>query len=377
LKAKVPVAADLTWAQVHQFRLVRHHLLSPAPKKDLVRVIGDIGGAQAQVMSAAEMQAAVRVRCKVADVRTSLWKDKTLVKTWLMRATLHLVPATDLPIYTAAMGSFGIRNTNAWLKWMQITEPELNTIIDAIGEVLDGQALTRDELIARVGKGRPERIQLALKSGWGGLLKPVARRGLLCFGPSRGQNVTFVRPEQWLGTWREADPETALAELARRYLRAYGPATKHDFVRWWGQWPGVGNTAWAALAGELAPVSVDGQRMDILAADLDRLTSVKAEPSVRLLPSFDPYLMGHAKRDHLVAAEHGSRVSRTAGWISAVVLSEGRVVATWTHEVKKGTLAMTVDPLRRLAPATLKEVRLQADALAEALGLDHAAVTLA
>jgi len=377
LKARAPVAADLTWAQVHQFRLARHHLLSPAPKNDLVRVIGDIGGVQAQVMSAAEMQAAVRVRCKVEDVRTSLWNDKTIVKTWLMRATLHLVPAADLPIYTAAMGSYGIRNTNAWLKWMQITEPELTTIVDAIGEVLDGQALTREELIASVGKGRPERIQLALKSGWGGLLKPVARRGLLCFGPSRGQNVTFVRPEQWLGTWREADPETALAELARRYLRAYGPATKNDFVRWWGQWPGVGNTAWAALAEELAPVSVEGQRMDILAADLDRLTSMKAEPSVRLLPSFDPYLMGHAKRDHIVAVEHGSRVSRTAGWISAVVLSEGRVVATWTHEVKKGTLAMRVDPLRKLAPATLKEVRLQADALAEALGLDHAAVTLA
>jgi len=377
LKARAPVAADLTWAQVHQFRLARHHLLSPAPKNDLVRVIGDIGGVQAQVMSAAEMQAAVRVRCKVEDVRTSLWNDKTLVKTWLMRATLHLVPAADLPIYTAAMGSYGIRNTNAWLKWMQITEPELTTIVDAIGEVLDGQALTREELIASVGKGRPERIQLALKSGWGGLLKPVARRGLLCFGPSRGQNVTFVRPEQWLGTWREADPETALAELARRYLRAYGPATKNDFVRWWGQWPAVGNTAWGALAEELAPVSVEGQRMDILAADLDRITSMKAEPSVRLLPSFDPYLMGHAKRDHIVAVEHGSRVSRTAGWISAVVLSEGRVVATWTHEVKKGTLAMRVDPLRKLAPATLKEVRLQADALAEALGLDHAAVTLA
>ena len=228
MKARAPVAADLTWAQVHQFRLARHHLLSPAPKNDLVRVIGDIGGVQAQVMSAAEMQAAVRVRCKVEDVRTSLWNDKTIVKTWLMRATLHLVPAADLPIYTAAMGSYGIRNTNAWLKWMQITEPELTTIVDAIGEVLDGQALTREELIASVGKGRPERIQLALKSGWGGLLKPVARRGLLCFGPSRGQNVTFVRPEQWLGTWREADPETALAELARRYLRAYGPATLDD-----------------------------------------------------------------------------------------------------------------------------------------------------
>ena len=377
MKTKGPVAADVTWAQVHQFRLARHQLLSQAPKQDLVRVIGDIGGCQAQVMSAAELQAVVRVKCKVSDVRDALWKDKTLVKTWLMRATLHLVPAADLPIYTAALGSYGMRNTNAWLKWMQITEPELNDVIDAIGDALDGQALTREEVIARVGKGRSERIQAGLKSGWGGLLKPVARKGLLCFGPSRGSSVTFVRPQQWLGPWRKADPETALAEVARRYLRAYGPATKNDFARWWGQWPGVGNTAWAALANELVTVTIEGSRADVLAADVVRLTSMEPEGSVRLLPSFDPYLMGHTSRDHLIAAEHLSRVSRTAGWISAVVLSDGRVVATWTHEVNKGTLALTLDPIRKLAPAMMKQVHSQADAMAEALGLDRASVAVA
>jgi hypothetical protein len=114
-----------------------------------------------------------------------------------------------------------------------------------------------------------------------------------------------------------------------------------------------------------------------MAADLDRIATITAEPAVRLLPPFDPYLMGHATRDHLVGAEHRSRVSRTAGWISAVVLSEGQVVATWTHKVNKRTLALTVDPLRKLAPATLKGVRSQADALAEAIGLDHAVVALA
>jgi hypothetical protein len=377
VKAKGPVVADVTWAQVHQFRLDRHHLMRPAAKKDLVRVIGDIGGVQAQVMSAAELQAVVRVKCKVNDIRNALWTEKTLVKTWLMRATLHLVPAADLPIYTAAMGSYGMRNTNAWLKWMQITEPELNDVIDAIGEALDGQALTREEVIVRVAKGRSERIQAGLKSGWGGLLKPVARKGLLCFGPSRGSSVTFVRPQQWLGSWREADPETALAELARRYLRAYGPATKNDFARWWGQWPGVGNTAWAALANEVVPVTIEGSRADALAADVELLASIRPERSVRLLPSFDPYLMGHVSRDHLVAREYLSRVSRTAGWISAVVLSDGHVVATWTHQVNKGTLALTVEPIRKLAPAMMKEVRSQADAMAEALGLDRAAVAVA
>ncbi|HSS95017.1 MAG TPA: winged helix DNA-binding domain-containing protein, partial [Candidatus Dormibacteraeota bacterium] len=261
----------LSWPQVHAFRLQRHHLETRAPKKDLARVVGDIGGAQAQVMSSAELQAAVRVDCTVEDVRTALWRDKNLVKTWLMRGTLHLVPSIDLPLFAAAMGAYGMRNTNAWLKFMQITEAELADLTDAIGHVLDGQALTREELVAKVGKGRPDRVQLAMKSGWGGLLKPVARQGLLCFGPSRGQSVTFVNPRQWLGAWRHVEPDAALADLARSYLRAYGPATKQDFTRWWGTWPGVGKTAWAGLAGELVPVSVEGQPAELLAADVDEI----------------------------------------------------------------------------------------------------------
>ena len=162
--------------------------------------------------------------------RRALWRDRKLVKTWLMRGTLHLVPADDLPVFTAAMSSHLVRSPAAWLKYTQLTEREFTDVIQAIGDALDGQALTREELIAKVGKGRSERIQIALKSGWGGLLKPVARKGMLCFGPSRGQSVTFVQPRQWLGRWRDLDPEAALVEMGRRYLRAYGPATKNDFA---------------------------------------------------------------------------------------------------------------------------------------------------
>ena len=98
---------------------------------------------------------------------------------------------------------------------------------------------------------------------------------------------------------------------------------------------------------------------------------------MRLLPSFDPYLMGHSSREHLFATEHRARVSRTAGWISAVVLVDGRVVGTWTHEVAKRTLAITVEPFRKLSPSTLKEVRERASAIAEALGLAEAVVRVA
>jgi hypothetical protein len=376
VKAKAPVEAELTWGQVHAFRLQGHHLINRAPKKDLARVVGQIGGVQAQVMSAAELQVGVRVDCKVDDVRDALWKRKTLVKTWLMRGTLHLVPAEDLPIFTAAMSAFGIRNTNAWLKWMQITEGELMELIDAIGHSLDGQGLTREELIATAGKGRSEAIQQAMKSGWGGILKPVARKGQLCFGPSRGQRVTFVRPEKWLHNWRDMDPDAALIEIARRYLHAYGPATRNDFARWWGTWPGVGNKAWAGLAEALAPVSIDGQRADILASDVQRIPKRPTGGSVQLLPPFDPYVMGHSSRDHIVEAANLSKVSRTAGWISAVVLVDGRVAGTWSHVAQKGTLKISVEPFRPLATKTMAEIRRRAESLAETLGLGRTEVRI-
>ena len=183
MRVKTPVVADLSWQQVHAFRLAGHHLAKRGRKKDLARVVGDIGGAQAQVMSAAELQVAVRVDCKVEDVRSALWKDKSLVKTWLMRGTLHLVPSRDLPIYAAAMGRHRIQNINAWLKFTQLTEPELMGLFTAIGDALDGRTLTREELISSVGRGRSEKVRNVLKSGWGSMLKPVARNGLLCFGP--------------------------------------------------------------------------------------------------------------------------------------------------------------------------------------------------
>jgi hypothetical protein len=376
VKSKPNVAAELSWAQVHAFRLERHHLARRSPKKDLARVVRDIMGAQAQVMSAAELQIAVRVDCTVEDVRQALWTDKTLVKTWLMRGTLHLAAADDLPLYTAATGSRRWSQMRpSWLTYLQTTESEFWNIVDEVSAALDGTLRTREELIAVVGKGKSERVQKMLGSGWGGMLKPAARSGQLCFGPNRGQSVTFVRPADWLRWWREVEPEVALPEVARRYLRAYGPASRTDFARWWG----VGNSiaAWSGIAGELVKISAEGARLDMLKSDLPAVGKARIETSVQLLPNFDPYLMGHASRDHLVARAHLPKVSRTAGWISAVVLVDGAIAGTWTYAVAGKTLRVSVEPFRRLQPAVVREIKLRAGELAQALGAAKSVVSVA
>jgi hypothetical protein len=377
VKAKGPVAAELSWAQVHAFRLQRHYLGRLGPGKRLAEVVGAIGGAQAQLMSAAELQIAVRANCSVNDVRDALWEDRTLVKTWLMRGTLHLTRSEDLPLFTAALGRHWIQVRPSWLKFWQITEQELWAIVDDIGGALGGTPKTREQVIAAVADGRPERIREALRSGWGGMLKPAARNGRLCFGPSRGQNVTFVNPRNWLKGWREIDPEKAIADVARRYLRAYGPSTKNDFARWWGAWPGVGAAAWAGLKDDLETVSVAGVRLEALGDDVEAIRHAELEEPVQLLPGFDPYLMGHANRDHFVERAFASRVSRTAGWISAVVLLNGVVVGTWTHAQKNQKLRVTVTPFRKLAPSTTSAIKVRARMLAQATGADKSEVVFA
>ena len=374
---KAAVEAELTWPQVHAFRLKRHHLDHRAPRKELARVVGEIGGAQAQLMSAAELQIAVRVDCTVADVRKALWTDRTLVKTWLMRGTLHLTRADDLPTYCAAMSKRWIRVNKSWLKFVQVTEPELWKLVDDIGAALDGTPMSREELIAVVGKGKSARMHEALRSGWGGMLKPSARNGRLCFGPNRGQSVTFVNPRNWLRLWRDVDPEAALVDAARRYLRAYGPATKADFARWWGAWPGTATAAWSGIEKELAQVSVDGVKLDALAADINEMSSAESSGLIKLLPLFDPYILGHANRDHLFERVHAPKVSRTAGWISAVVLVDGAVVGTWTHAVQNKTLRLAVEPFGRLSPAVRSGVGQRASEIAKALGAEKFEVSFA
>ena len=369
--AKKPTSttAELSWADVHAFRLARHHLTSRAPKSKLPEVVGEIGGAQAQVMSFAELQIAVRVDCNVEDVRHALWTRKSLVKTWLMRGTLHLARSADLPIYTAAMSQYTLRSMSTWLKYLKISEPELMQLFDLIGSSLDGTPMTREELIAQVGKGQSDHIKRVLRSGWGGILKPAARRGWLCFGPNRGPSVTFVRPEAWLGSWRQVDQAEALTDAARRYLRAYGPATKQDFARWWGMRPGAGTSGWSGLNSELVDVKVEGTTAQLLKSDLKAMHSHQEQPSVQLLPGFDPYLMGHASRDHLFDKAHRWKVSRVAGWISPVLLVDGSVVGVWTHAVNKGRLRVDITPFTPLKSRVRDDAGARAEMIATALGV--------
>ena len=153
-----------------------------------------------------------------------------------------------------------------------------------------------------------------------GLLPRATPRppALLCFGPPQGARVTFVHPDDWLGPQRQWEPEEALREVARRYATTYGPV----------------GTAAVPRVVRLARTST----LDVLGA---APTAPAPAASVRLLPEYDPYVMGFREREQLVPPEvreqikaHGKgRYEGPAG--TPFLLVDGLCAGIWRRRKKR------------------------------------------
>jgi hypothetical protein len=351
--------------QVRAFRLARQHLTDPLPAARVADVVADIGGVQAQVMSAAELALAARSDGLIAgDVQDALWERRELVKTWCMRGTLHLLPARELGLWAAALSRRQQWRRPTWLKWFGATLEEMEALIATIDVKLDGRGMTREEVAALA----PKHLRKELLRGWGSHLKPAANAGFLAFGPNRGRNVTFVHPERWLGPLDRPAPDEALRDIFIRYVRAYGPATHEDFARWWGGDAAPARRILKSLGDQLEPVEAEGREAWVLAGDGDLLRSLDPPRSVHLLPNFDLYTLHYRPREAFLPPGTYERIYRTAGWISPVVLYDGAVAGVWEQKKRARKLELRVELLVRETKRLRAGIEREAGRIADFLG---------
>lgn len=343
----------VTWPQVHAFRLDRHFLSETATPQRLQDVVEGTCSMQAQVMSAAQLALQARQQAITATtIERALWQDRKLVKVWCMRGTLHLLSARELPLYVAALKPSRLRFEQTWMARHDVNEHAIEAMADAIVAALNNGPLTRrqlsDALLPRLQKQAPQ-VQRLIEHGWGGLGKYPCLRGDICLGPNRGQETTFIRRDNWLGTWEDIPHETAVPSLLRRYLQAYGPATVQDFAFWAGMPVKEARHAWLGLGDEIRAVSLAESTAGILERDLpDLLHAELADESVHLLPNFDVYLLGHRNKVHLVDDANYKRIFRAAGWISPVLLIDGRIAGVWSQQKKGKRLLIQLEPFGKL-----------------------------
>ena len=334
-----------------------------------------MGGIHAQVMGSAELQLAARVDgITQADVREAMWERRELAKSWTLRGTLHLHPADELRLWTAARRAVlgdADRETDSL--------SNVDAVVAAIGDALRGRQLTREALADEVAAVVGEEPRPQLESGWGYYLGDAAELDQLCFGPPEGAKVTFVHPDDWLGARASHESEAALREVACRYLEAYGPATHREFRKWFSSRsfsPAAAAEVFAEL--DLADVEVDGRRAFLL--DDEEPTS--GASSVRLLPEYDVYVMGFREREHLVpaavqeqVAAHGKgRYEGAAG--TPFLLVDGMCAGIWRRRKGSKTIELTVEPAKKLTREQRAGVDAEAERIGAFLGLEPA-LTLA
>jgi hypothetical protein len=344
-------------------RLARSSLAPRAA--DLVGVVREVGGVHAQVQASAELQLAARVDgLTQQDVRDALWRDRTLAKAWTLRGTLHLHAADELALWFAARRAVAgeRRGLDAWpdpkgVVHPPVTPDEQAKLEAATWDAFSGEPLLReqvvDEVVRRVGGKHEGR----LRSGFAFFL------GEVCQGPPQGNKITLVRPDQWLGGWRELDEQEALREVVRRFLHAYGPSRPQEFREWFGS-----DVPFDLV--DVEEVDVEGHSAFVLAGDTD---FPEAQKSLRLLPEYDVYVMGFREREQLVptrvreqVAAHGrGRYEGPAG--VRFVVADGVAAGLWERRKRAKRLELTVAPAGRV---NRTELRREAERFGAFLGVE-------
>ncbi|MFF4340558.1 DNA glycosylase AlkZ-like family protein [Kitasatospora sp. NPDC001540] len=381
---------ELTTDQVLRWRLRRQHLDAQAPVDGpvdgpvegpvegpptaaaVVALVERLAGVQAQVPSAAELAVALRTGPDGPAALRAAHAEGRLLRTWAQRGTLHLLDPRTAADALALIGSARTWEKPAWVREFGATPAQVAQLVEAVGELLSGAVLTREELTAELAAD-PRFAPLAeqLASGWGTLLKPLAWQGVLCHAPAPGGRAAFTHPAHHSPDWPGLPPvDQAGPRLLTAYLGAYGPAGLDRFDAWLSRnslRKSVLKGFAATLGDRLTTVTVDGAPALALTEHLDDLAASPATPAtpsaprVHLLGPYDQYVLGPGtKATEILPAAHRTAVSRTAGRIAPLLLVDGRIAGTWEQDGP----TVTVTPFEQPPPAAA--LRAAAERLAAA-----------
>ena len=352
----------LSASQARLLRLQAQRLLpaGPGSPSSPARVLQDVTGVQAQDLPAALLSIRARSTGLTASaLQQARQEERSIVWTWCMRGTLHLVAAEDarwlLPLLGPRFIATGRRRFRQ-LGWDKDRA--------AAGLQLLQAALARSD----EGLTRPEIVRLLQENDLPAegqapfhLLYRAALEGILCHGAHREDEATYVLLAEWLGRPQPLPRQEAVTRLVLRYLQAYGPATPEDMARWSGLKLGDIRQAWERLDNQLLPAELEGEPAWLLRSHLPRLDEdlerlAAARPLVCLLPRYDTYLLGYAGRDLAVEPEHARRVHPGGGIIHPVLLVDGQARGTWKTKQRAVHLELVLQPFRDLPPSLLPHV---------------------
>ncbi|MDQ6635788.1 MAG: winged helix DNA-binding domain-containing protein, partial [Gemmatimonadota bacterium] len=311
-------------------------------------VVTHLGAVQAQDYPGALWSIGLRIAGATrADVERAV-VERTIVRTWPMRGTLHFVPSADARWMLELLAPRVIRSVAALHRQLELDPAALRRC-----RLLLSRALAREPVLSRGA------LYAALQTGGVStsslrgihIIRQLAMERMLCQGPHAPTEPTFALFDEWVPTSRQLDREDALRTLAERYFRSHGPAALRDFAYWTGL-----TVADAKIALHVARSSLE--RVEIGDGELwmsnERRAPLPDAPmsAAHLLPGFDELMAGYKDRSAMVAPRHAGRVLSTAnGVFAATLVLDARVCGTWKRAASRKAVVLEAAPFVRLTAA--------------------------
>jgi hypothetical protein len=342
------LSAEIAQLRLHNQLISQSHFATPA------QVVAWLGAVQAQDFAGAKWSLGLRLPGATEATIDQAILDKSIVRTWPMRGTLHFVAAADvrwlLPLLTPRM----VARAASRYRDLALDEQAFARSAEVLTQALQGgRQLTRNEVYHTLSEGG---ISPAGQRGIH-IIGNLAQKGVICGGPRQGAQPTFVLLDEWVPAMPLLAREHALAELARRYFTSHGPATIQDFAWWTGLPMKEVRLALQLAQGELESVVAAGVTYWLAAG----LPALLFQPSAYLLPGFDEFMLGYADRNAALAPQHKQFLAPKNGVFSATIVLDGRVVGIWKRTLRKGGVAVDLSPF---APLTAAQEQLLAPEIA-------------
>ena len=344
----------------HQ-RLYNQHI-SRADFEKPSDVIAWLGAAQGQDYLSVLWAIGLRMRHATEAGIEQAIADKTIVRSWPMRRTLHYVAATDIRWLLELMEPRAIAASaygDRQLELDDATFAKSNKVL--VRELEGGKQMTRPELAAALERAGISTADYRL----GHILYRASILRLICFGVRRGKQFTFTLFDEWVPQCKAIERDEALAELARRYFTGHGPATLQDFIWWSGLKAADARAGLETIKPQLVREVVGEQTYWF-----PQSAQVKKDATkVYLLPPFDEYTVAYKDRSAVLAPAYTKSLHTGNGVFKPIVVVDGQVVGIWKREFKKNSLVIGVSPFNPLSKTDQQKIARAADRYAEFLGL--------
>ncbi|MEJ7843188.1 MAG: winged helix DNA-binding domain-containing protein [Rubrobacter sp.] len=327
---------ELNRATLARQMLLEREAVSPY---DAVR---RLAGLQAQVPNPPYIGLWTRLRGFERDELTDLILERRVVRSSMMRATLHLTAAEDYLLLRPAIQAALDRSLRS-IAGKRLEGLDLERLVSEARAMVEVEPRTFKEIQERLLEMEPDRDPSALAYLVRMRLPLVQTPPAGTWGT--GGSPRFALPEPWLGS-ALADPDESLRALALRYLAAFGPAGVKDFQAW------SGLTGAKSLLEEMS----SGLRIfrDEGGNELFDLPDAPLPPAdtpapPRFVPEYDNLVLSHADRRRAIADENRKKVFLSAARVRATFLLDGFVAGVWKIEKTKKAAALTIEPFGPLS----------------------------